>query len=203
LRKRGLTLQSAKTQIREATGLEAEFEGAVPAIQALNKDYIDEAVVAGLLAADPSIPVSVVDDLANAEPSKMSTAVMRMAFRKFVLEEEKPSKTMRNYLLRRLASREDDMAVPYCSELMLKEPDTSTVVLRYFEDLSDTRRFENVIRKALTSKDLDMYPYHRYLLLDWLWRNCERVSASTVKVVRHSRKTAVFLPSSRPTRGRS
>jgi hypothetical protein len=184
LRKRGLTLQSAKTQIREAAGLEAEFEGAVPAIKALNKDYIDEAVSAGLLAADPSIPVSVVDDLVNAEPTKMSTAVMRMAFRKFVLEEELPSKTMRNYLLRRLASREDDMAVPYCSQLMLNEPDTTTVVLRYFEDLDDTKRFEKVIRAALTLKDLEMYPYQRYLLLDWLWRNCDRMTAQTVKVIR-------------------
>ena len=184
LRKRGLTLQSAKTQIREAAGLEAEFEGAVPAIKALNKDYIDEAVAAGLLVGDPSIPVSVVDDLANAEPSKMSTAVMRMAFTKFVLEEDRPNKTMRNYLLRRLASRGDDMAVQYCSQLILNDPETTTVVLRYFQDLGDTRRFEKVIRKALTSKDLDMYPYQRYLLLDWLWRNCERLTSQTVKAIR-------------------
>jgi Reverse transcriptase (RNA-dependent DNA polymerase) len=184
LRKRGLTLQSAKTQIRPAGRVAGEFEGAVPAIAALNKDYIDEAVAAGLLASDPSIPVSVVDDLANAEPSSLSPAVMRAAFQKFVQEDEQPSKTMRNYLLRRLAAREDDTAVPYCSKLILDDPSTSTVVLRYFEDLRDPARFEIVIRRVLASKDLSMYPYQQYLVLDWLGRNCEKMSVLTVRAVR-------------------
>jgi hypothetical protein len=184
LRERGLTLQSAKTQIRPAGQLEPEFEGAVPAIKALNRDYIDEAVAAGFLVADPSVPVSVIDDLANAEPSKMSPAVMRSAFQKFVQQEERPNKSMRNYLLRRLAALKDDTAVSYCTQLILSNPDTSTVVLRYFEDLDDTARFEPVVRKVLTTKDLSMYPYQHYLVLDWLWRNCDRVRSPIVRAIR-------------------
>jgi len=184
LRERGLTLQSAKTKIRPASQLEPEFEGAVPAIKALNRDYIDEAVAAGFLADDPSVPVSVVDTLANAEPSKMSPAVMRRAFQKFVQEESRPNKSMRNYLLRRLAALEDDTAVSYCSRLIISDPDTTPVVLRYFEDLADTPRFELVARKVLTAKELSMYPYQQYLVLDWVWRNCKRVRAPTLRAIR-------------------
>jgi hypothetical protein len=184
LRARGLTLQSAKTEIRSASGLGGEFEGAVPAIKALNRDYIDEAIAAGLLADDPSVPASVIDELADAEPTRMSPAVMRTAFRKFVLEDERPSKTMRNYLLRRLAARNDDTAVGYCSDLIRQAPDTSSVVLRYFADLDDTRRFEPILRRVLKDKDLAMYPYQQYLVLDWIWRHCGRVGAHTVRAIR-------------------
>lgn len=184
LRERGLTLQSAKTQIREAAGLEAEFEGAVPAIQALNRDYIDEALAAGLMQMDPSVPVSVIDDLANAEPSAMNPKVIRRAFRKFILKSASPDQSMRRFLLRRFAALHDDTAVDYCSELIVEQPETSTEVLRYFEDLQDPRRFEETLVKVLRAPDLSMYPYQRYLVLEWLWRNSPKLRSPTMKAVR-------------------
>ena len=63
LRSRGLTLQSAKTRIRPAADLVAEFDGAFPFIQKLNRSYINRAPAASLMAADPSLPISVIDDL--------------------------------------------------------------------------------------------------------------------------------------------
>lgn len=185
LRTRGLTLQSAKTQIREAAGLEREFEGAVPAIKALNRDYIDEALAAGVMQTDPSVPVSVIDDLANAEPNSMDPKVIRRAFRKFVVKSSSPNQTMRRFVLRRLAALQDDTAVDYCSQLIIDHPESSTEVLRYFEDLGDARRFETAVVKVLRNTDLSMYPYQRYLVLEWLWRNSSRLRSQTVAVVRH------------------
>jgi hypothetical protein len=185
LRDRGLTLQSAKTRIRPADSLESEFEGAVPAIQALNRDYIDEALIAGVMQADPSVPVSVLDDLANAAPDEMNPKVIRRAFRKFVMKPDSPDKSMRRYLLRRLAALQSDFAVEYCSDLIIDQPETSTEVLRYFEDLEDPRRFEDVLIKVLKTPDLSMYPYQQYLALNWLWRNSTKLRIRTLNVVRN------------------
>jgi len=184
LRERGLTLQSAKTLIRPASELESEFEGAVPAIKALNRDYIDEAVAAGLVENDPSVPVSVVDDLANAEPNAMGAGVIRRAFRKFVLRSASPNRTMRRFILRRLAALNDDTAVDYCADLIISSPETTTEVLRYFEDLKEPKRFEKGLVTLLKDKDLSMYPYQQYLVLNWLWRNTHTLRRSTMGAVR-------------------
>jgi hypothetical protein len=184
LRERGLTLQSAKTQIRSAEGLKGEFEGAVPAIKKLNRDYIDEAVATGMLQADPSMPVLVIDDLANAEPSAMEPKVIRRAFRKFVLRAKSPDRTMRRFLLRRLAALHDDFAVEHCSKLIMSSPETSTEVLRSFEDLAEPHRFEKTLVRLLRDEDLGMYPYQRYLVMDWLWRNSEKLSKPTLRAIR-------------------
>jgi hypothetical protein len=184
LRRRGLTLQSAKTKIRQAAALEQEFAGAVPAIMKLNREYIDEAVAGGLLVADPSMPVSVIDDLANVDPRKIDPEVIRRAWRKFVVRAKEPNQTMRRYLLRRFAALADDTAVEYCSKLIATNPETSTEVLRYFEDLVYSKRYERICAQVLRKKDLDMYPYQQYLVLDWFWRNSEVLGKPTVSVVR-------------------
>jgi hypothetical protein len=184
LRERGLTLQSAKTKIREASGLKREFEGAVPAIQALNRDYIKETIALGMLESDPSVPVSVVDDLAGADPYKIDPKVIRRAFRRFVVRSASPDRTMRRFLLRRLAALNDDTAVDYCATLILTNPEASTEVLRYFEDLPELNRFERTLVSVLRNKDLNMYPYQQYLVLDWFWRNATGLKKPTLKTVR-------------------
>jgi hypothetical protein len=186
LRVRGLTVQSAKTGIREVNDeLKKEFEGAVPAIKALNKEYIDEAIEAGILpVSEESVPVSVIDDLVNAEPDRMDPAVIRRAFKNFVLDVERPNRSMFRYLLNRLAAGGDDFAVAYCAEHLVRTPDAAPEILRYFADLHKPRELEKHIRKALESKQLEMYPYTRFQLLGWILRNCDPLRKPTLKAVR-------------------
>ena len=136
LRSRGLTLQSAKTQIQQADDLKVQFEGAVPAIKDLNHAYIDEVYAMGVMVSDPSLPVSVIDDLANADPHAMDSEVIHRAFNRFVLKESRPDRTMFHYVLRRLGGRGDALAVNYCSRLLHKRPEETGEVLRYFEQLA-------------------------------------------------------------------
>ena len=184
LRSRGLTLQSAKTQIQQADDLKVQFEGAVPAIKDLNHAYIDEVYAMGVMVSDPSLPVSVIDDLANADPHAMDSEVIHRAFNRFVLKESRPDRTMFHYVLRRLGGRGDALAVDYCSRLLHKRPEETGEVLRYFEQLATPAEFENYLVKVLASRDLDMYDYQRYLILHWLWRNSPSLRSPTLKVVR-------------------
>lgn len=185
LRERGLVVQSAKTKIRLVDDdLKRDFAGAVPVIKALHREYVEEALEAGLLSEDEaSVPASVIDELAEAEPDSMDPEVFRRAFDRFVLHEEQPNGTMFRYLLRRFAKRADDYAVPYCSSRPLTAPNEIPEILRYFEDLKDRKRLEVPLRKLLNSRDLAMYPYSRFLVLSWLHKHGTS-RAPTVAAVR-------------------
>lgn len=169
LRERGLTLQSAKTEIRPASAaLRAEFAGAVPLIKALHAEWIDEAIDSGVIPEGyASVPVSVIDDLVDLEPEAMDPEVIRRAFKVFVLEAERPNRSMFRYLLRRLASLDDDFAAGYCSARLMSHPEAAPEILRYFADLGEAA-LQVPISHALGSRDLLAYPYTRYLMLVWL-----------------------------------
>jgi Reverse transcriptase (RNA-dependent DNA polymerase) len=187
LRVRGLTVQSAKTGIREVNDdLKKEFAGSVPTIKALNKEYIDEAIEAAILpASEESVPVSVIDELVNVEPDSMDPEVIRRAFTRFVIDVDRPNRSMFRYLLRRFAASGDNFAVAYCAAFLVSAPDAAPEILRYFEDLHDARELEKHVRKVLESKQLEMYPYTRFLLLGWILRNCVRLRKPTLKAVRY------------------
>lgn len=154
LRERGLVVQSAKTRIRTADSeLEKEFAGAIPTIKKLHREYIEEALEAGVISEDEvSVPASVIDDLADLEPDAMNPEVFHRAFDRFVLEVESPNGTMFRYLLRRFAKRRDGYAVSYCSDRPLVALNEIPENLRYFEDLNDPKRLEVPIRKMLNDK---------------------------------------------------
>jgi hypothetical protein len=185
LRERGLTVQSAKTKIRRADEeLRREIEGAIPAIRELNRDFIGEAIEAGILPVDEeSVPVSVIDDLINADPQRMDPAVIRRAWQIFVVDADVPNRSMFRYLLRRFAASGDHIAVDYCSPRLRSHPEATTEILRYFEDLADPK-LEVPVARALASGDLDPYPFSRYLLLDWLRRNASALRVPTLRAVR-------------------
>lgn len=185
LRERGLVVQSAKTKIRQVDAdLEREFAGAVPVIKALHLEYVEEALEAGLLSEDEaSVPASVIDELADAEPDSMDPEVFRRAFDRFVLQEDQPNGTMFRYLLRRFAKRGDDYAVTYCSLRPLAAPNELPEILRYFEDLGEPKRLETPLIQLLNSRYLSMYPYSRFLILSWLTRHGSS-RAPTVAAVR-------------------
>jgi hypothetical protein len=185
LRERGLTVQSAKTKIRTADeALRREIEGALPAIRDLNRDFINEAIDAGLLPVDQeSVPVSVIDDLINADPHRMDPEVLRRAWKKFVVGVDQPNRSIFRYLLRRFAAAGDPIAVDYCSPRLRSHPDALPEILRYFEDLDDAK-LEVPVATALGSKDLNPYPYSRYLLLDWLRRNRPKLRVATLRTLR-------------------
>jgi hypothetical protein len=195
LRDRGLVVQSAKTKIRVVNPeLEKEFAGAVPTIKKLHLEYVEEALEAGVISEDEvSVPASVIDDLADMEPDAMNPEVFHRAFDRFVLQDEQPNGTMFRYLLRRFAKRTDDYAVPYCAGRPLDAPNELPEILRYFEDLDDSKRLEVPVRKMLNDKALGMYPYSRFQLLSWLAKH----GSSRAPTVAAVRKQA-FLPENPP-----
>lgn len=181
LRERGLTLQSIKTQIRATADARKEFDGIVPAIAKVRKGYIDEVVAAGLMTADVSLPMSEIDDLAGGT---IEPEVLHRAFDVFVVKKADPNKSMLNFLLRRLGSQVDDFGVDECRRRLGTHPEHSPSIARYFQDLGIPDRLESLVSEVLADRSSAIYPYQRFLLLDWLSRNVEQLSEPTLDVVR-------------------
>lgn len=181
LRERGLTLQSHKTQIRPAGDAREEFDGIVPAIERVRKGYVDEVVAAGLMAADVSLPMAQVDDLATGE---IEPEVLHRAFETFVVKQSEPNKSMLNFLLRRLGSQKDDFGVDECERRLRTHPEHTSSIVRYFQDLEKPDTLESVIARAISNQTSAIYPYQRYLLLEWLKRNAPELTESMLDIVR-------------------
>jgi hypothetical protein len=184
LRERGLTVQSAKTRIRRSDGLEAEFDGAFPVIRDLNRAYIERLRVGGLMAADPSLPISVIDDFIRKNPSKVDPKVIRQAFEQHIAGNSSPNRSVLHYVLRRMATNGDTTAVDCCAEMLFRAPEESGEVLRYFSGLGAGPALQKHAVKALASNDLDMYAYQRHQILAWFWRDTTRIQKPTLRAVR-------------------
>lgn len=182
LRERGLTLQSSKTQIRPAEEARSEFDGILPAIEGIRKEYIDEVVAMGLMAGDVSLPMGDIDSLAG--DAEIEPAVLRRAFDAFVTQQRQPNRSMLNFILRRLGRQGDSFAVPECGERLLSNPEFTSSVILYFQELNEPADVEQTILNALQHETSAIYPYQRFLLLDWLNRNAANVSSACLSIVR-------------------
>ena len=181
LRARGLTLQSQKTQIRPVAHARGEFDGIVPAIERVRKGYIDEVVAAGLMAADVSLPMAAIDDLVG---ENIETEVLHRAFDAFVIRVDSPNKSMLNFLLGHLGRQGDDFAVDECARRLGTHPERTPSIARYFQNLERPGELESIVVAALSTETGAIYPYQRYLLLDWLNRNADSLTEESVAVVR-------------------
>jgi hypothetical protein len=177
-----LTLQSHKTLIRSTEEARAEFDGILPSIQRVQKGYIDEIVALGLMSGDVSLPMQAIDDLATQ--GEIDTVVLHRAFEEFVVNEPAPNKSMLNFLLRRLGKQKDPMAVTECARRLETNPELTPSIALYFQELRDPDHLEQVCREALESETGAIYPYQRYLLLDWLARNATSLQQMTLGVIR-------------------
>lgn len=182
LRERGLSLQSSKTQIRTSADARDEIDGVKPAIEKVHQGYIDEVIEAGLMSGDVSLPMVAIDDLVGEADT--NPVVLRRAFKKFVIDKQAPNKTMLHWLLRRLAGQGDDFAVDECSRRLATNPEHTQYVAEYFEALKEPDRLKKAILDALHHETSAIYPYQRYLLLNWLVRNSPSLNESELTVIR-------------------
>lgn len=182
LRKRGLTLQSSKTRIRSADEARAEIDGITPAIEKIQRGYVDEVIAAGLMAGDVSLPMAAIDDLVG--DGEIDAEVLRRAFTAFVVERKSPNKSMLNYLLRRLGAQGDNFAVSECAKRLATNPEFTPSMAFYFQELDSPDELEAKIVDALRDETGAIYPYQRYLLLDWWARNASTLTDDALAIVR-------------------
>jgi hypothetical protein len=130
------------------------------------------------------VPMVEIDALVALNPDEIDDALLHRAYTEYVVEAERFHPTMFKFLLGKMARRGDEYAVSHAGGVLGTRPELTYAVLTYLQRLGKPWRFEKIVARALRADTGAIYPYQRYLLLDWLRRNIETLDAGTLQIAR-------------------
>jgi hypothetical protein len=165
LRRRGLNLQSAKTEILSAVNAKRIIEGITPVITEVQQRYREflEEIMGSI---DPYMSISEIDQ--NVDPNAAPVEVVREVFRLNFLEAgAKFNRTLFHYLLNRLGAQSDEYAVEYCLGQFASKPQETQPILDYIRMTPAIPRTFEVLEEFLESPEC-IYDYQIYQLFNWV-----------------------------------
>jgi hypothetical protein len=168
LRKRGLNLQVAKTNIHRADDARSIIEEVTDTIARVNKKYID--IINKIMnLGDPYAPISKVEKKYELNPDNTPILMIRETFKAHFIDspEGRFEKSLFKFLINRLGKRKDKFALEYCKHLFDKHPDVTDVILNYFASCEAYAEVEDTIIDFLKSDDA-VYPYQIYQIMEWI-----------------------------------
>jgi hypothetical protein len=102
LRRRGLTLQSSKTEILNATDAKHKIEGVIPVIQSAEKRY-RERILELLKNFDPYAPLHTLEEEITSEDAPLE--VLQEIFDKYFINSHFFSRSLFHFLLNRFGNQ--------------------------------------------------------------------------------------------------
>ena len=163
---RGLTLQSAKTDVLDQAKARVRFDGVTPIIEGIRKELVEE-LETELEIGGPYIAPRKLAILLEQTKGSPPEVLERAFLEHFTLSgSEEFDKTLFHFLLARLAGAGSRVAVDYCVDTLRVRPEETEFVLRYLR-LVGTRRQE--IEKVVTymGSDEAIYDYQLHQIVDW------------------------------------
>jgi hypothetical protein len=185
LRRRGLCLQTSKTEILSTDKAREKIEGITRILIQVRERFLGEIReffdATGYLPFDEAerlLEASVEDE--TIDPNEAPIHVIREAFEQhfvnagdtgFPIEGEPHfDKTLFHFLLNRLGKAKDESAIPYCVSLLSARPEETEAVLRYLERIGSVATQDAVMAEFLGSRDA-IYPYQKYQIIEWRLRD--------------------------------
>jgi hypothetical protein len=168
LRKRGLNLQSAKSQIYRADEAKILIEGIVPIINSVRRNIISEAIALSN-DGDPYISMTAAEAILSDNPEEAPVELVRETYRTYFIDSEdsKFDKTLFRFLLKRFANYKDCFAVEHCKTLLERQPQETHTILSYFKATEVVAQIEAALIEFLNS-DAAVYPYQVYQIMEWV-----------------------------------
>jgi len=165
LRRRGLNLQTSKTEMMVRDDAKKWIEGIGPVIEAVQERYRKEiAEIVGNL--DPYASISEIED--SLDPDEAPLEVLKQVFHDhFVGEDAKFNTTLFHYLLNRFGAQKDASAVDYCLRQLYIRPQETQQILDYIKMVDEQEEAYKPIWNFLVSND-NIYDYQRYQIFQWL-----------------------------------
>lgn len=183
LRRRGLNLQSAKSEILSASQAQTRIEEVTMALRSVLHEFIAEVVQQSGLG-DPYIDVSQADQILEDSVDDAPIEVIQRAYRHYFMEEpRKFNKSLFRFLLNRLAKQSDEFASGHALNLLELHPEESQTILQYLISVSPIRALEPAIVELLRSGRI-VYDYQGYQIVAWLLENCTEPSSELLDFVR-------------------
>lgn len=198
LRKRGLAVQTAKSDIVTRDQAIARIEGLLPALRTILKDFVDS--IAQLFEiTNPYFGLAQAEKLLTENPGKTPIGLIREAYRKFFLQaaDDRFDKSLFHFLIRRLAKAGDHFALDHVIGLLRTQPQETREVLFYVGQLGEADAVEDTILDYLESGDA-AYPHQFYEIISWRIQQASQPSERFLALVRalvYDRPVAPYLRS--------
>ena len=180
LRKRGLSLQSAKTKIYTSNNAKTIIDGIQPILQPIKKNlmeayYIDNPYFSVAQAGEPLEQVE----------ADTPVELLKQAFHEHFIDkgEEDFDKTLFHFLLNQLGKSKNDSAVAYCLKLLKTRPEETKYILKYLQSIDVINQIEDLVVEFLRSAHA-VYPYQNYQILEWFGEHSQKPSEDLLEIAR-------------------
>jgi hypothetical protein len=165
LRRRGLNLQTSKTEMMGRASARRRIEGIAPVIEAAQERYrrkIEEIVG----RVDPYAPIADIE--LQIDPDDAPLEVVQEVFNEhFLGEHPRFNGTLFHYILKRLSAQKDRTALEVCLNQLYIRPQETQPILDYIALTGAHEEAYPALHKFLASDD-DIYDYQKYQIFRWL-----------------------------------
>jgi hypothetical protein len=184
LRRRGLNLQAAKTNIYRADDARVIIEGVADTIGRVSKKYIDDIIkITGV--DDPYTSISKVEKEYELNPDEAPIEIIRETYKAYFMDIDDSTfeKSLFKFMLNRLGKRKDKYAVEHCKQLFVKHPEVTDIILDYYGLCEVYQDIESAIIEFLDSEEA-VYPYQIYQIIEWISGLPVNPSESLIEIAR-------------------
>ncbi len=183
LRRRGLNLQSAKSQIHRADDARAEIEEVTAVVNSVRTRFISE-VVKQTGYGNPYMSVTEADEILDESPEGAPIEVIQETYQTYFIDStDRFNRTLFRFLLSRLGKQADGFAAKHCPSLLEEHPEETEAILEYLGRVEEVEEHESALLNLLTSNRL-VYPYQVYQILQRFLEHSAAPSNALVETVR-------------------
>lgn len=183
LRKRGLNLQSAKTDILSAEASKDKIQSVTSALNAIRSQFIAE-VVENSGAGDPYMSVSEADEILEESEDETAIEIIQKAYQEYIIDGgSRINKSLFHFLLNRLTKHADTFAGNHAFGLLEPHPEETKTILKYLFSAFPMSVLEKPMIDLVKSDRL-IYHYQIYEILEWFYDNCTEPSDDLVDLFR-------------------
>jgi Reverse transcriptase (RNA-dependent DNA polymerase) len=164
LRKRGLSLQAAKSEIYRGGEARDEIEDVAVVLRGVKERFIQE-VVRGTGFGDPYMSVPEADDILGRNPEDAPIEIIQETYQTYFADSSSEfNATLFRFLLNRLGKQRDAFGAEHCVTLLGDHPEETKAIVDYLARL-DVPPDEAMIK--FLNSDAAVYDYQVYLILEF------------------------------------
>ena len=177
LRKRGLSLHSAKTKVLPADLARLEIDGIVPALQTTLRDYVN--FVEEIFGSN-YLTLQEAENRIAKNPDNAPVEILEGAYERYVEDTENDfNKTIFHFLLNRMKKAGCQYALEHSIGLIHLQPQETTAILDYVSSTSGFEKIHGELEHSL-SFDNTVYGYQMYQLLCWTAEHFDKLNSDDI-----------------------
>ena len=180
LRKRGLSLQSAKTKIHTSDEARIIIDGIQPILQPIKNNLIETFYI-----NNPYFSIAQTEEPLEQMEADTPVELLKQAFQEHFIDTEEKNfdKTLFHFLLNQLGKSKNDSAVAYCLKLLKTRPEETKYILKYLQSIDVLSQIEDLVVEFLQSVHA-VYPYQNYQILEWFSEHSQKPSEDLLEIAR-------------------